>query len=48
MYELPFAAGLQLIDADLASKGIDRIYIRGRSNHAALDRINQAIESAKK
>lgn len=29
MEELPLAAGLQIMDADLYAKGIDRVYTRG-------------------
>jgi hypothetical protein len=29
MEEIPLAAGLQIIDADLYAKGVERVYTRG-------------------
>lgn len=31
MDEIPLAAGLQIIDADLYSKGVERVYARGNT-----------------
>jgi hypothetical protein len=31
MDEIPLAAGLQIIDADLYSKGVERVYSRGNT-----------------
>jgi len=32
MEDLPFTAGLQIIDADLYAKGIERVYVRGNAS----------------
>jgi hypothetical protein len=32
MEEIPLAAGLQIIDADLYAKGIERVYARGNTS----------------
>jgi hypothetical protein len=48
MEEVPFSAGLQLIDADLASKGIERIYSAESPNFDALADIETAFAAAKK
>ena len=50
MEELPFFAGLQIIDADLASKGIDRIYSRGgqKADFDTLSLIDRAIAATKR
>jgi len=48
MEEVPFSAGLQLIDADLASKGIERIYSTETPNFDALADIETAFAAAKK
>ena len=48
MEELPLAAGLQIIDADLYSKGIDRVYSRSdrRADFDSLRLIEDAISNA--
>jgi hypothetical protein len=44
MWEVPFAAGLQILDADSFQRGIPRVYLR-RSPQADFDSL-AAIESA--
>jgi hypothetical protein len=44
MWEVPFAAGLQILDADAFSHGVPRVYLR-RSPQADFDSL-AAIESA--
>jgi len=44
MEDLPFSAGLQLIDADLNSKGIERIYVNTRPDFDALSLIDEAFD----
>lgn len=46
MEELPFAAGLQIIDADLAMKGVERRYVGERVNFDALTIIDNTIAAA--
>lgn len=49
MEDVPFAAGLQIIDSDLVSKGIPRIYGRtsNRINFDGLADIEAAFEKIK-
>jgi hypothetical protein len=44
MWEVPFAAGLQILDADSFSRGVPRLYVRGNPQ-ADFDSL-AAIESA--
>jgi hypothetical protein len=44
MWEVPFAAGLQILDADAFSHGVPRLYLR-RSPKSDFDSL-AAIESA--
>lgn len=44
MEELPFSAGLQLIDADLYNKGIERVYVNSASDFDALSLIENAFQ----
>jgi hypothetical protein len=44
MWQIPFAAGLQILDADSFSHGVPRLYLR-RSPNADFDSL-AAIESA--
>ncbi len=43
MEELPFSAGLQLIDADLYNKGIERVYVNSAPDFDALSLIENAF-----
>jgi hypothetical protein len=43
MWEVPYAAGLQILDADSFSRGIPRVYLR--DDPAAVFDSLQAIES---
>jgi len=43
MWEIPYAAGLQILDADSFSRGIPRVYLRD-SPHAHFDSLAE-IES---
>jgi hypothetical protein len=47
MEELPFSAGLQLIDADLYNKGIERIYVNTAPDFDSLQLIEDAFENLK-
>jgi hypothetical protein len=49
MDELPFSAGLQIIDADLTAKGIPRIYARQaeRVNFDVSAEIERALEECR-
>lgn len=49
MDDLPLAAGLQIIDADLYAKGIERVYCRGnaKSNFDSLRVIEEAFQKFK-
>jgi hypothetical protein len=49
MEELPFSAGLQIIDADLTAKGIPRIYARQaeRVNFDVSAEIERALEECR-
>ena len=44
MEELPFSAGLQLIDADLYNKGIERVYVNSAPDFDALSLIENAFQ----
>ena len=44
MEELPFSAGLQLIDADLYNKGIERVYVNAAPDFDALSLIENAFQ----
>ena len=50
MQELPLSAGLQIIDADLYAKGVDRVYARGREslNFDSMAMIESAIAKLRK
>ena len=50
MDELPLAAGLQIIDADLFAKGIERVYSRGnaKANFDSLRIIDEAFKKLNK
>jgi hypothetical protein len=43
MEEVPFSAGLQIIDADLKSKGINRVYVRQSTDFDSLALIDEAF-----
>jgi len=46
--EMPIAAGLQIIDADLYSKGINRVYSRTSTPFDSLSLIDKAFEKLTK
>jgi hypothetical protein len=50
MEELPFTAGLQIIDADLYAKGIERVHTRGNptAHFDSMAMIDKAIAKLQK
>jgi hypothetical protein len=44
MEELPISAGLQIIDADLYSKGIDRVWASGSQSFDSMRLIDEAFQ----
>lgn len=48
--ELPLSAGLQIIDANLFAKGIDRVYSRGNTaaDFDSLALIDETLEKLKR
>jgi len=44
MEELPISAGLQIIDADLYSKGIDRVWASGSQEFDSMRLIDEAFQ----
>lgn len=48
MEDLPIAAGLQIIDAELYSKGIDRVYVSSKPAFDSLALIDKALKKLEK
>lgn len=50
MEELPLAAGLQIIDADLYAKGIERVYSKSneRADFDSLHLIDERLKNLKR
>jgi hypothetical protein len=48
MEEIPIAAGLQIIDADLFSKGISRMWTSGSSHFDSSAVIDEAFKKLEK
>ena len=48
MEEIPYAAGLQIIDADLFAKGINRMWTSGGSHFDSSAVIDEAFKKLQK